>query len=138
MLLTDKSNPVKSIIQLSKKESVIGIKDAGNKEKMERIKSGIHRDDFYFYAGGEMKLEEKVSYGYNRLSSIAGNIAPFDISQWFNKLLTKQQLNSQENEKIELTMEQVYQGNAIANLKKIINQKGVPIGICRSPIGSRE
>ncbi|MFA1819443.1 dihydrodipicolinate synthase family protein [Virgibacillus oceani] len=129
---------VKSIIRLSKKELVIGIKDAGNKEKMERIKNDLHRDHFYYYAGGEVELEEKVSYGYNRLSSIAGNIVPFDISQWFNKLLLKRQLNEQEMEKIELTIEQVYQGNAIVNLKKVINQKGVPIGICRSPIGSRE
>lgn len=54
---------------------MIGIKDAGNKEKVERIKNGIHRNDFYFYAGGEVGVEEKVLHGYDRLSSIAGNVS---------------------------------------------------------------
>src|SRR5690625_2301482 len=58
----------KSMIQLSKLDLVIGIKDAGNKEKIERIKNGIHNNNLYFYAGGEVGLEEKVSYGYDRLS----------------------------------------------------------------------
>ena len=126
----------KSIIQLSKVDLVIGIKDAGNKEKVERIKNGIHRNDFYFYAGGEVDVEEKVLHGYDRLSSIAGNVSPTEISQWFQKLLMKQKVSKQESDTIENIMEQVFQGNAIVNLKKIINHKGIPIGICRSPIGN--
>ena len=126
----------KSMIQLSKLGLVVGIKDAGNKEKVERIKNGIHNNNLYFYAGGEVGLEEKVSYGYDRLSSIAGNVSPMEISQWFQKMLMKQKVSKQESKKIENMMEQVYQGNAIVNLKKIIHRKGIPMGICRSPIGS--
>ena len=125
----------KSIIQLSKNDLVVGIKDAGNKEKVERIKKGMH-NKLYFYAGGEMDLEEKVLHGYDRLSSIAGNVLPTEISQWFQKMLTKQIVSKQESEKIENIMKQVYQGNAIVNLKKYINHKGIPIGVCRSPIGN--
>lgn len=125
-----------SIIQLSKIDSVFGIKDAGNQEKVERIKNSLHRNDFYFYAGGEVNLEEKVLHGYDRLSSIAGNISPTEVTQWFQKMLMKQKLSKQESEKIENIMEKVYQGNAIVNLKKIINRKGISMGICRSPIGN--
>ncbi|WP_243356057.1 dihydrodipicolinate synthase family protein [Bacillus litorisediminis] len=127
---------VKSIIDLSKIDLVVGIKDAGNKEKVERIKNGMHKSDFYFYAGGEVGLEEKVSYGYDRLSSIAGNVSPMEISQWFQKMLMNQKISKQESEKIGYIMEQVYQGNAIVNVKKIINDKSIPMGICRSPIGN--
>src|SRR5690625_1480590 len=126
----------KSMIQLSKIGLVVGIKDAGNQEKVKRIKNGIHNNNLYFYAGGEVGLEEKVSYGYDRLSSIAGNVSPMEISQWFQKMLMKQKVSKQESEKIENMMEQVYQGNAIVNLKKIINRKGIPMGNCRSPIGN--
>jgi len=126
----------KSIIQLSKLDLVVGIKDAGNQEKVERIKKGMHKNVLYFYAGGEVGIEEKVSYGYDRLSSIAGNVSPMEISQWFQKMLMKQKISKQESEKIESVMEQVYQGNAIVNLKKVINRKGIPLGICRSPIGN--
>ena len=40
----------------------------------------------------------------------------------------KQIVSKQESEKIEKIMEQVYQGNAIVNLKKHINHKGIPMG----------
>ncbi|MFC5587431.1 dihydrodipicolinate synthase family protein [Sporosarcina soli] len=126
----------KSIIQLSEIDVVIGIKDAGNKEKLERIKKRMDRNDFYFYAGGEVDIEEKVSYGYNRLSSIAGNISPIEIRNWFQKIMMKQKVSEQESEKIKIIMEQIYQGNAIVNLKKIINHNGIPMGICRSPMGN--
>lgn len=69
---------------------MVGITDAGNKEKVERVKKGIHRNDFHFYAGGEVNLAEKVLHGYDRLSSIAGNIHPVEITQWFQKMLLKQ------------------------------------------------
>lgn len=126
----------KSIIQLSEIDLVVGIKDAGNKEKIERIKNGMLRNNLYFYAGGEVDLDEKVLHGYNRLSSIAGNVSPTEISQWFQKMLMKQKVSKQESEKIKNIMEQVYRGNAIVNLKKVINHKGIPMGICRSPIGN--
>ncbi|MRH43548.1 dihydrodipicolinate synthase family protein [Aquibacillus halophilus] len=126
----------KSIIQLSKLDLVVGIKDAGNKGKVERIKKELHNNNLYFYAGGEVDLEERVSHGYNRLSSIAGNVSPTEISEWFEKIHMKQKVSTQESEKVANIMEQVYQGNAIVNLKQIINRKGIPIGICRSPIGN--
>ncbi|MFD2627608.1 dihydrodipicolinate synthase family protein [Oceanobacillus kapialis] len=126
----------KSVIQLSKIDLVVGIKDAGNKQKVEGIKNSIQREDFYFYAGGEVDLEQKVLQGYDRLSSIAGNVSPTEISQWFQKVLMEQKLSKQESERIENLMNQVYQGNAIVNLKRIVNHMGIPMGICRSPIGN--
>ncbi|WP_058307630.1 dihydrodipicolinate synthase family protein [Gracilibacillus massiliensis] len=126
----------KSIIQLSKIDLVVGIKDAGNKEKVEQLKNDINRKEFYFYAGGEVNVEEKILNGYDRLSSIAGNVAPTEISQWFHKLVGKQNVSKQEQIKIKNILEQVYKDNAIANVKRILNKNGIPIGFCRSPIGN--
>ncbi len=125
-----------SIIELSKHDLVVGIKDAGNKEKVENIKHGMYKQKFHFYAGGEVGLEEKVLFGYNRLSSIAGNAFPTEINQWFQSLLMEQTISTQERKTIDSIIEQVYSGNAIVNLKKIINHQGMPLGICRSPIGN--
>ncbi|WP_373893057.1 dihydrodipicolinate synthase family protein [Virgibacillus sp. CBA3643] len=125
------------IIQLSKIDLVVGIKDAGNKDKVERIKNAMHKKDFYFYAGGEVGLEERVLHGYDRLSSIAGNDSPIEMMQWFQNMLIKQKVSKQEREKIDSVIENVYQGNAIVNLKRIINRKGIPMGNCRSPIGNK-
>ncbi|MEI3598444.1 MULTISPECIES: dihydrodipicolinate synthase family protein [unclassified Oceanobacillus] len=100
------------------------------------MKKHLRRNEFYFYAGGEVDLEEKISYGYDRLSSIAGNIAPRVINNWFRGLLEGRQENEQEIMEIGMILEQVYQGNAIVNVKRILNQKGFQVGICRSPIGN--
>ncbi|WP_156856903.1 dihydrodipicolinate synthase family protein [Oceanobacillus sp. AG] len=127
---------VGSILELSKCELVLGIKDAGAKEKVEAIKKHLMRNEFYFYAGGEVDLEEKIAYGYDRLSSIAGNIAPRVINNWFRGLLEGRQEKEQEIKERAMILEQVYQGNAIVNVKKILNQKGSQVGICRSPIGN--
>lgn len=127
-----------SIIHLSEHELVVGVKDAGNEEKMQQIKNRLNRSHFYFYAGGELDLENRVSYGINRLSSIAGNIAPIEINQWFHNMLAKKKMTEQENIQIDAIMKQVYEGTPIVNLKKMLNQKGVSIGICRSPIGNNE
>lgn len=127
---------VGSILELSKCELVLGIKDAGAKEKVEAIKKHLMRNEFYFYAGGEVDLEEKIAYGYDRLSSIAGNIAPRVINNWFRGLLEGRQENEQEIKERAMILEQVYQGNAIVNVKRILNQKGFQVGICRSPIGN--
>ena len=56
---------VESVIQLSKMEKVIGIKEAGDKTRVSQIKEHVD-EDFHYYAGGEIDLEDKVKQGYNR------------------------------------------------------------------------
>lgn len=125
---------IENIIILSKNENVIGIKEAGLKDKIIKLKDQI-KNDFYYYAGGEIDLEEKVQMGFNRVSSIAGNIYPDAIKNWFIKLLTNQPLTDQEKIEISSIIEQIYTGSALVNLKEGINEKGIDIGICRSPLG---
>lgn len=125
---------IENIIILSKNENVIGIKEAGLKDKIIKLKDQI-KNDFYYYAGGEIDLEEKVQMGFNRLSSIAANIYPDAIKNWFIKLLTNQPLTDQEKIEISSIIEQIYTGSALVNLKERINEKGIDIGICRSPLG---
>lgn len=43
---------VDSIIQLSREHPIVGVKDAGTKEKIAQIKNKLQKEDFYFYAGG--------------------------------------------------------------------------------------
>lgn len=50
-----------SIINLSQNSSVMGIKDPGNKTKLAKIQEQISNKEFYFYAGGELDLEDKIS-----------------------------------------------------------------------------
>ncbi|RAS80346.1 dihydrodipicolinate synthase family protein [Priestia endophytica] len=127
---------LESVVQLSKINSVVGIKEAGNKERVGLLKKHIKRNNFHFYAGGEVELEEKVLQGFNRLSSIAGNIFPIECKEWFSKMLTNQEITEQEQKKMKTIIEQVYQGSPLVNVKETINQRGISLGICRSPLGN--
>lgn len=127
---------VESVVKLSAIDLVIGIKEAGNIQKVEQLKKEIHRSDFHYYAGGEVGLEERINIGFDRLSAIAGNVAPVEINNWFQKLLHKEPISKQEINNIDTIMEEVYQGNAIVNVKRNIHQNGIPLGTCRSPIGT--
>lgn len=129
---------LESIVQLSKTNYVVGIKEAGNKDRVAFLKKHIKRNDFYFYAGGELELKEKVLEGFNRLSSIAGNIFPIECKEWFSKILTNQEITEQEQKKMNTIIEQVYQGSPLVHVKEMINQKGILLGICRSPLGNVE
>lgn len=111
-----------SIVYLSMNESVIGIKDPGDKAKLEKIKKNILNKEFLFYAGGELELEDKVQSGYNRLSSIAGNIYPQEVKEWFECLLNKSVINENEASMIVNIKRQIFEGNAILNTKNILSE----------------
>lgn len=125
-----------SIVHLGTNRFVIGIKDPGDKGKLEKIKKGIPNKAFYFYAGGETDLEDKISWGYNRLSSIAGNTYPSEVKNWFLNLLDKEVLNGHEEKTIESIKTQIFSGNAILNTKNILAEKYNETWTCRSPIGN--
>lgn len=129
---------IESIVELSKHELVIGIKEAGAKEKVDQLKRKIKRKDFYYYAGGEQELAEKIALGYNRISSIAGNIAPQMIRQWFFDLLEQNAIDPRTQEEIQSILHQVYQGSPLVNIKNYLNGMGLDMGICRSPLGNTE
>ncbi|SDK95739.1 dihydrodipicolinate synthase family protein [Lacicoccus qingdaonensis] len=126
-----------SIIYLSKSDSVIGIKDPGDQKKVVYLKKEIKKD-FQFYAGGENDLEKKVSWGYNRLSSIAGNIYPDEVKEWFDKLLNKDTGSDAGVEVWDNIKYHIYEGNPILNIKNILSEEYDETWLCRSPIGNAE
>ncbi|MGX7420251.1 dihydrodipicolinate synthase family protein [Carnobacterium gallinarum] len=74
-----------SLIELAKNPAIIGIKEAGERNRIPDVLSFISRK-FSVYAGGEIELKEKIHLGFTRLSSIAGNLYPQEVEQWFNAL----------------------------------------------------
>ncbi|GKU82985.1 dihydrodipicolinate synthase family protein [Niallia sp. NCCP-28] len=125
-----------SIIELSDLELVIGLKEAGSTKRVLSLKNEIQNKNFYFYAGGEMQLEEKIPLGFNRLSSIAGNVYPLKVKEWFMHIISKQIITEQEKLEITSILDEVYTGSPLANVKKAINEKEIPMGVCRSPLGN--
>ncbi|PTL38386.1 dihydrodipicolinate synthase family protein [Alkalicoccus saliphilus] len=125
-----------SIVKLSRLDSVIGIKEAGNKEKVTEMKQLINKQAFYFYIGGEIDAAAKIASGFNRLSSMAGNIAPVEFKNWFLKKLADEDLTDQENETIKGVTAEVNEGNPVVNIKRLLHEEGIDLGTCRSPIGS--
>lgn len=126
---------VEAILHLSRLEQVIGIKEAGDPSKVKLLRDNIE-EEFYYYAGGDKGLEEKVKLGFNRLSSMAGNLYPVEIANWFQKLISGTPVSPAENEQMSGRIEEVFSGAPLLHLKAAIQSRGIPMGICRSPLGN--
>ncbi|MFJ6414664.1 MULTISPECIES: dihydrodipicolinate synthase family protein [Terribacillus] len=127
---------VESVLELAKSDSVIGLKEAGNSSKASDILRNVSDGVFYIYAGGERDLLQKIQYGFSRLSSIAGNIAPIRIQSWFEGLLSGNMIEQKEIDCINDVLETIYNGSPIVNLKRELSHEGVDLGRCRKPLGN--
>ena len=126
-----------TIIELfNTEDSIIGLKEAGQKgeKSISNIKNRCK--GIFIYAGGEVNLEFKINIGFNRLSSIGGNVAPIEIRNWFNRFLINKS-NPEEDDKIKEILKSIFtEGSAIFNVKYYLNKQGIQMGVCRSPIGN--
>lgn len=126
---------VESMIHLSQLDFVIGIKEAGDPVKVQQLREKLGKE-FLYYAGGDMNLEEKVKQGFNRLSSMAGNLYPDEIREWFMQLLSGSPVSQTEREQAAAQIDEVFFGSPLQNIKRGIREKGIAMGICRSPLGN--
>ncbi|MFP7479522.1 dihydrodipicolinate synthase family protein [Terribacillus saccharophilus] len=126
---------VESVLELARLDSVIGLKEAGDPSKATDILRNLSEVPFYLYAGGEKDLMRKISYGFSRLSSIAGNLAPIKIRSWFESLLSGNKLEQKELDSVSAVIELISKGSPLVNLKRELNNQGAELGKCRRPLG---
>lgn len=114
-------------------KNVIGIKEAGDPKRVNQFKKPAGKPR-YIYAGGESDLLNKVKHlGFDRLSSIGGNIYPLEVQNWFNDLLLSKNRSFEYQE----NLDELFATSAISALKKAITKKeNIPMGIPRSPLGN--
>lgn len=114
--------------------AITGIKEAGAINNAKVLLEKITRP-IDIYCGGEIKLKEKLQQGFNRLSSIAGNIYPTEIGEYFQQLRSHQ-VSPEQEEKVAKLLTTVYTESTINTIKKLINQQShLNMGNCRSPLG---
>lgn len=127
---------IESLAQLSQSKWVIGLKEAREQERISLLKESITKEDFYFYAAGELGLEEKIHAGYSRLSSVSGNVYLYETQTVLQKLLDHQSLTPEEKKQWETIVKNVYSDTPLPDMKKRLNEEGAQLGICRSPLGN--
>lgn len=121
-----------SLLKLIKICNIIGLKEAGDEKRVPKFKSKLP-NGFLFYAGGEQRLKEKVALGFNRLSSIAGNLYPLEIEKWFD-ILCK---GNYQDFYLESEMRKIFESSTLVYLKDQITKKeNIQMGITRSPLGN--
>lgn len=134
------NNPARTGFDLSietfkkviEKENIIGMKEAGDYTRVPKLTEGIQKE-IVFYAGGEVGLREKVNVGFNRLSSIAGNLYPEEVKEWFEELLS----GEEGTHSVEADLNALYKENVLPYMKEQIAEKyEINIGKCRTPIGN--
>ena len=122
-------------LTLLKDDWVIGIKEAGDPAHLPELLAKIEKP-LKVYMGGESAVTEKLALGFNAISSIAGNIYPTEIKQWFTELKNKQPSSDQT---IATKIEELYAHSPLPYVKsKISENEGISFGICRRPLGNNE
>ncbi|WP_392565391.1 dihydrodipicolinate synthase family protein [Utexia brackfieldae] len=125
---------ISATVKLLQHPQITGIKEAGDITKIPALLAQINRP-IDLYCGGELHLAQQIKAGFNRLSSIAGNIYPAEIGDYFARLLS-QQITAQEIQVIKSLLSTVYTENTLQNIKTLIGKKtDIDMGICRAPLG---
>ena len=113
---------------------VSGIKEAGDPRKILELNEATDKPLHYF-AGGEKVLEQKIGLGYNGLSSIAGNLYPNEVKQWFDSLLAN--ATNQEYHYLKGKIAQIFEKSPLPFIKNEISKiENINFGICRTPLGN--
>lgn len=121
-----------SILTLQKNLKIVGLKEAGEATRVADLVSKIDKE-FYFYAGGEIALQEKMKQGFNRLSSISGNLYPVEIEKWFDSLCRGEQPKFPLHKEVA----KIFDNSPLVYLKKEISKKEkIAMGLPRSPLGN--
>lgn len=127
---------VDSIVALKNRYNIIGVKEAGDIQKIIELKKKLGKKDFLIYAGGEDNLEFKIKNGYNSLSSIWGNVYATDIKKYFYSLISNGKTIQLSNE-ILITMSGAKGKSFLPYLKESIAEKeNIQIKKTRYPIGN--
>lgn len=123
--------------ELIKQPKIIGIKEAGDRSRLLEIKK-VASKDFFIYAGGEQELSDKIAAGFNRLSSIAGNLYPLETRDWFTQMLYPETFIKQTDLKSLLQeIDKLATVSPVVYLKdQLTKTTGIPMGICRTPLGN--
>lgn len=125
-----------SIKELLKNRLIVGLKEAGNPQKINQLKKEMKNNNFYFYAGGEVNLAEKIKLGFNSLSSMCGNIEPILVRNYFNSLYENSSTQDNDLKKVKILIEEVFKTSPISKIKHILNKNKNTIGVCRKPLGN--
>lgn len=125
---------VESYKNLINHHLILGIKEAGDPRKVLELNKAIDKPLQYF-AGGEKELEQKIKLGYNGLSSIAGNLYPIEVKQWFHSLLTNE--TTQDYHDLKRKIIKIFENSPLPFIKNEISKtENINFGICRTPIGN--
>lgn len=129
---------VESLYTLAKDPRVIGLKEAGDVQRIAAITSTLSAD-FRFYAGGEQELIQKVQLGFNGLSSMAGNLCPQEITQFWQVLTHSKDLNTDDPAWLRITTAAAGDPTKTISylpwLKAQLTAKYSSFGACRNPLG---
>ena len=126
---------VESTVSLAADPLVISLKEAGDISKIRKLRPAITKP-FSYFMGGETDMITKLEAGFDAISSIGGNLIPEAIRDIITAWHAgDRQTAGKRNEAIMAALAPLYGADSLLpTLKMLLNEKGIPAGICRSPL----
>ncbi|WAW10165.1 dihydrodipicolinate synthase family protein [Oxalobacter vibrioformis] len=126
---------VESTVSLADDPLVISLKEAGDISKIRKLRQAITKP-FSYFMGGEADMIVKLEAGFDAISSIGGNLIPEAIRDMINAWHAGDyQAAGKYNDAIMAALAPIYRADSLLPvLKMLLNEKGIPAGICRRPL----
>ncbi|WP_353989527.1 dihydrodipicolinate synthase family protein [Pediococcus argentinicus] len=123
-----------SIVELAKSEQVIGLKEAGNPQKVVDLHDKLEKD-FLYFIGGESNILTKRAVGFNAMSSVLGNLDP-ELFQFYFESLSDEDVDNDDKRAIQQRINKLARAVRIPQMKRLITEdENVDMGVGRAPLG---
>ncbi|MGX7048961.1 dihydrodipicolinate synthase [Lactococcus piscium] len=114
--------------------NIVGVKECNDLSKASSIKKKIDRE-LDFYIGGDLDIDKHLAYGFNRLSSIVGNLYPEQVLSYFSDIT--QGKNTDNYDSLIQEWQSLFASRTIPKIKEqIAKTEGIPMSTSRSPLGN--
>ncbi|MCJ1979187.1 conserved hypothetical protein [Lactococcus piscium] len=114
--------------------NIVGVKECSDLSKVASVKKKIDRE-LDFYIGGDLDIDKHLAHGFNKLSSIVGNLYPEQVLSYFSDIT--QGKNADNYHSLIQEWQSLLASRAIPKIKEhIAKTEGIPMSTSRSPIGN--
>lgn len=114
--------------------NIVGVKECSDLSKASSVKKKIDRE-LDFYIGGDLDIDKHLAYGFNRLSSIVGNLYPEQVLSYFSDIT--QGKNTDNYDALIQEWQSLFASRTIPKIKEEITKtEGIPMSTARSPLGN--
>lgn len=113
---------------------IVAYKETGDPRNVPAIKKQLGKS-FYVLSGFDSRIFEDQKLGYDGVTSVLGNIFPFQIQKIIEAVHSGKKEDAKKNfAKITPYMDLITEIGTLRTIKYILEKRDIKVGVCREPL----